>query len=115
MSFSLFSESAERVELCLFDPDRRVLRLELGEATAYCWHGYLSGVGPGQRYGFRVHRPYDPGRGLRSNPAKLLLDPYAKAVDGQVVWAKWRTRTRSAATLGRATTPKAPAPCPRRW
>ena len=85
-NFSLFSESAERVELCLFDPDGWERRLELTEVTAFCWHGYLSGVGPGQRYGYRVHGPYDPARGVRAIPAKLLLDPYAKAVDGEVDW-----------------------------
>jgi glycogen operon protein len=53
---------------------------------AFCWHGYLPGIGPGQQYGLRVHGPYDPARGLRCNPAKLLLDPYAKAVEGQVQW-----------------------------
>ncbi len=87
-NFSLFSESAEAVELCLFDRSGGERRVDLQEVTAYCWHGYLSGIGPGQRHGYRVHGPYDPERGLRSNPAKLLLDPYAKAIDGDVTWGQ---------------------------
>jgi len=83
-NFSLFSERAERVELCLFDDEGRETRVRLEERTAYNWHGYLPGVGPGQRYGFRVHGPWDPRRGYRFNPAKLLIDPYAKAIDGTV-------------------------------
>ncbi len=85
-NFSLFSEAAESVELCIFDPDGVETRIGLSEADAFCWHGYLPGVGPGQRYGFRVHGPYDAASGVRCNPAKLLLDPYAKAVDGSVTW-----------------------------
>ncbi|MFH7326641.1 glycogen debranching protein GlgX [Desulfurivibrio sp. C05AmB] len=85
-NFSLFSSVAERVELCLLDGQGRETRLNLREVTAYCWHGYLAGVRPGQRYGFRVHGPWAPEQGLRCNPAKLLLDPYAKAVSGQVQW-----------------------------
>ncbi|MBS0003548.1 MAG: glycogen debranching protein GlgX [Thioalkalivibrio sp.] len=86
-NFALFSEVAERVELCLFDAKgRQTASHDLTEITALCWHGYLPGVGPGQRYGYRVHGPWDPDRGLRCNPAKLLLDPYAKAVDGVVEW-----------------------------
>ena len=83
-NFSLFSERAERVELCVFDDEGRETRVRLEERTAYNWHGYLPGVGPGQRYGFRVHGPWDPRRGYRFNPAKLLIDPYAKAIDGTV-------------------------------
>ena len=85
-NFSLFSEVAERVELCLFEEGGRETRVELTEVTGYCWHGYLPGVGPGQRYGYRVHGPYKPEEGLRCNPAKLLIDPYARAIDGQVRW-----------------------------
>jgi len=85
-NFSLFSDVAERVELCLFDEEGTETRLDLPERTALCWHGYLPNVRPGQRYGFRVHGPYDPRRGLRCNPAKLLLDPYAKAIEGNVRW-----------------------------
>ena len=85
-NFSLFSEVAERVELCLFDARGAQTAIELPEVTAYCWHGYLPGVRPGQRYGFRVHGPWVPELGQRCNPAKLLLDPYAKAIDGEVRW-----------------------------
>jgi glycogen operon protein len=84
-NFSLFSEVAERVELCLFQ-DGQETRVELPEVTAFCWHGYLPNVGPGQRYGFRVHGPWNPAEGHRCNPNKLLLDPYAKAVEGEVRW-----------------------------
>ena len=86
-NFSVFSEVAEKVELCLFDESGET-RITLPEVTAYCWHCYMPGVGPGQRYGFRVHGPYDPRAGHRCNPAKLLLDPYAKAVEGQVKWSE---------------------------
>ena len=85
-NFSLFSEVAERVELCLFDTKGNEVRIDLPEVTSYCWHGYLPSVQPGQRYGFRVHGPWNPSEGLRCNPAKLLLDPYAKAIEGQVKW-----------------------------
>jgi isoamylase len=85
-NFSLFSEHAERVELCLFGRDGAELRHELPRRTAFNWHGFLPGVGPGQRYGYRVYGPYDPTRGLRFNPAKLLIDPYAKAIEGAVDW-----------------------------
>jgi isoamylase len=85
-TFALFSEVAERVELCLFDAEGRESRHDLPEMTGYVWHGYVPTVAPGQRYGFRVHGPWDPRQGLRCNPAKLLLDPYAKAVEGSVRW-----------------------------
>jgi glycogen operon protein len=85
-NFSLFSEVADGVDLCLFDVNGRERRYSLDEVDAHCWHGYLPGVGPGQRYGFRVRGPWDPARGLRCNPHKLLLDPYAKAVAGEVDW-----------------------------
>jgi isoamylase len=84
-NFALFSEVAEGVELCLVDDDGEH-RVELTEMDGFVWHGYLPDVGPGQRYGYRVHGPYEPARGHRCNPAKLLLDPYGKAVDGQVRW-----------------------------
>jgi len=86
VNFSVFSRVAERVELCLFDEDGNEARIDLPEVTAWCWHGYVPGIQPGQRYGFRVHGPWDPEHGHRCNPAKLLLDPYAKAVEGQVKW-----------------------------
>ena len=86
-NFALFSEVADRVEVCLFQPgDRRETRVELTEVDGFVWHCYLPGVGPGQQYGYRVHGPYAPGRGHRCNAAKLLLDPYGKAVEGQVRW-----------------------------
>ncbi|HLH57858.1 MAG TPA: glycogen debranching protein GlgX [Streptosporangiaceae bacterium] len=84
-NFALFSEVAEAVELCLFD-DGEETRIKLTEVDGFVHHCYLPGIGPGQKYGFRVHGPYDPARGLRCNPAKLLLDPYAKAVTGGVDW-----------------------------
>jgi isoamylase len=85
-NFSLFSEVAERVELCLFDEGGGETRVPLPERTAFCWHGYLAGIGPGQRYGFRVHGPWDPAQGVRCNPAKLLIDPYARALTGDIDW-----------------------------
>ncbi len=85
-NFSLFSETAEAVELCLFDDQGVEERVTLPEITAFIHHGYVPGVQPGQRYGFRVHGAWDPARGQRSNPAKLLLDPYTKAVEGDVRW-----------------------------
>ena len=85
-NFALFSSVAERVELCLLDDDGREDRITLQEMEGFVWHGYLPGVGPGQRYGYRVHGPYEPAAGHRCNPAKLLLDPYAKAIEGQVDW-----------------------------
>ncbi|RKS77694.1 glycogen operon protein [Motilibacter peucedani] len=85
-NFALFTEVAERVELCLFDRDGTETRVDLPEVDAFVWHGYLPRVRPGQRYGFRVHGPRDPGQGLRCNPAKLLLDPYAKAYEGDIDW-----------------------------
>ena len=86
-NFAIFSEVAELVELCLFDDDAAETRIGLHEVDGFVWHCYLPDVGPGQRYGFRVHGPYDPPRGHRCNPAKLLLDPYGKAVDGEVRWS----------------------------
>src|SRR4051812_6829227 len=87
-NFALFSEIAERVELCLFDEAGAEMRIPLRERDAFVWHGYLPNIGPGQRYGYRVHGPYDPDNGHRCNPNKLLLDPYAKAVDGEIDWAQ---------------------------
>jgi glycogen operon protein len=81
-NFSLFSEVAEAVDLCLFDEEGSEERVPLTEFDAFCWHGYLPRVAPGQRYGFRVHGPWKPADGLRANASKLLLDPYAKAIEG---------------------------------
>jgi glycogen operon protein len=86
-NFALFSEIADAVELCLFDDDGVEARVSLTERDALVWHTYLPRIGPGQRYGFRVHGPYDPSRGQRCDPHKLLLDPYAKAIEGEVDWA----------------------------
>ena len=85
-NFALFSEVAEYVELCLFDEDGTETRVRLPEVDGFVHHGYLLGVGPGQKYGYRVHGPYDPARGLRCNPNKLLIDPYAKAISNGLSW-----------------------------
>ncbi len=85
-NFSIFSEIAERVELCLFDAAGNETRVDLPEMTGFCWHGYLPEVEPGQRYGYRIHAPWKPENGHRAIPEKLLLDPYAKAIEGQVQW-----------------------------
>ena len=87
-NFGLFSEVADRVELCLFDEDGKETRVDLHEVDGFVWHGYLPGINPGQRYGYRVHGPYHPGDGPRCNPHKLLLDPYAKAIEGGVDWGQ---------------------------
>jgi isoamylase len=86
-NFSLFSEHAEHVELCLFDAGGAEERVALPERSAFNWHCYLPGVGPGQRYGYRVHGHYKPEEGHRFNAAKLLIDPYAKALEGPVDWS----------------------------
>jgi len=85
-NFALFSESAQKIELCLFDDDGNETRFELTEVDAFVWHGYLPQVQPGQRYGYRVYGDYDPKNGDRSNPNKLLLDPYAKSTTGVIDW-----------------------------
>jgi isoamylase len=81
---ALFSQTAEAVDVCLFDEGGHETRVALEETTHYVWHGYLPQVGPGQRYGFRVDGPYDPSQGHRFNPSKLLLDPYARAIEGSL-------------------------------
>jgi isoamylase len=85
-NFALFSEVATKVELCLFDDEMREMRIELPERTANVWHGFAPDIRPGQKYGYRVHGPWDPSVGLRCNAAKLLIDPNAKAIDGDVHW-----------------------------
>ncbi|HEX2904022.1 MAG TPA: glycogen debranching protein GlgX [Jatrophihabitans sp.] len=85
-NFAIFSEVADKVELCLFSEDGEETRVEMPEVDALIWHVFLPGVEPGQRYGYRVHGPYDPEHGQRCNPNKLLLDPYAKAIDGKFQW-----------------------------
>jgi isoamylase len=87
-NFAVFSEAAERIDLCLYDEDGTETRLGLHEVDAFVWHGYLPGVSPGQRYGYRVHGPYQPAQGYRCNQAKLLLDPYARAIEGSVNWGQ---------------------------
>lgn len=88
VNFAVFSAHAERIELCLFDQTgrREVARYDLPEWTDEVWHGYLPHVKPGLLYGFRAHGPYEPQRGHRFNPNKLLLDPYAKALHGETRW-----------------------------
>jgi isoamylase len=85
-NFALFSEAADRVVLCLFDDDRVETQIELIEVDAHVWHAYLPQVQPGQLYGYRIHGTHDPSTGQRANPNKLLLDPYAKAVSGEIDW-----------------------------
>jgi isoamylase len=86
--FAVASEIADGVEICLFDDDDTEKRVELPERTAYVFHGVVPDVGPGQRYGLRIHGPWQPSAGLRCNAAKLLLDPHATAIDGEIVWSE---------------------------
>jgi glycogen operon protein len=89
VNFALFSENATGVELCLFEGPKgndELARVRVTEQSDLVWHVYIPGIRPGQRYGYRVHGPYEPERGHRFNPAKLLIDPYAKAIDGHVRW-----------------------------
>jgi len=85
-NFTLFSEVADRVQLCLFDADGQETQIDLPEVDGFIWHAFLPGIEPGQRYGYRVHGPYAPEQGHRCNPNKLLLDPYSKAIDGAFNW-----------------------------
>src|SRR5215510_9241020 len=90
VNFALFSENASGVELCLFDEHdshRQVESIPVREQTAHVWHIYLPEAQPGQRYCYRVHGPYEPQAGDRFNPAKLVVDPYAKAFDGDIRWS----------------------------
>ncbi len=84
VNFALYSQVAQKVELCLFDEHDAETRIEMTEQNSYVWHNYTPGLQPGQRYGYRVYGPYDPMHGLRCNPNKLLLDPYAKAIEGNI-------------------------------
>src|SRR6516225_7565253 len=89
VNFSLFAENATKVELCLFDSldaTKESRTIALTEQTAQVWHNYIPDVLPGQLYGYRVHGPYEPKSGHRFNPAKLLLDPYAKAIGRSLKW-----------------------------
>src|SRR5579859_2492043 len=96
VNFSLFSANADKVELCIFDASGRheVQRIELRERTDEIWHSYLPEARPGLLYGYRVYGPYDPERGHRFNPNKLLIEPYAKAIEGRLRWsdANWGYR-----------------------
>ncbi|MDQ1529902.1 MAG: isoamylase, partial [Microbacteriaceae bacterium] len=85
-NFAIYSEVAEKIELCLFEEDGTETRIELLDIDAYVWHAYLPQIQPGQRYGYRVTGPYEPKSGLRCNPNKVLMDPYAKATVGQFDW-----------------------------
>ncbi|HET7050097.1 MAG TPA: glycogen debranching protein GlgX [Solirubrobacteraceae bacterium] len=87
-NFSLFSEYAESVDLCLFDEEGQEDRIQMTKRTALNWHCYVPGIAPGQRYGYRVHGPYSPHEGHRFNASKLLIDPYAKAIEGVVDWSE---------------------------
>ena len=84
VNFALFSEVASKVELCLIDEDGEETRVELIEVDGNVWHAYIPRIQPGQRYGYRVYGPYEPANGHRCNPSKFLLDPYAKAISGQI-------------------------------
>src|SRR5256714_10826377 len=90
VNFAIFAEHATGIDLCLFDnldgPKENV-RIRLREQTEQIWHAFLPEMRPGQLYGYRVVGPYDPKRGLRFNESKLLLDPYAKAIAGQINWS----------------------------
>ena len=84
VNVAIWSEGADAVEFCSFDASGQETRHELGESTFHVFHGYVPGITPGQRYGFRVHGPWDPDNGLRFNPNKLLIDPYARAISGNI-------------------------------
>ena len=88
VNFAVFSANAEKIELCIFDAagKRELKRIPLPECTDEVWHGYLPDVGPGLVYGYRAHGAYEPERGHRFNPNKLLLDPYARKLVGQIKW-----------------------------
>jgi isoamylase len=86
-NFAVFSEVAERIDLCLFDEDGRETRITMNERDGYNWHTYLTSIGPGQQYGYRVHGPWEPRKGLRCCGHKLLLDPNCKAVSGTIHWS----------------------------
>src|SRR5688572_3352724 len=86
VNFALYSENATAVELCLLDKGRQETRIPIRERTGFTWHGYVASIKPGQAYGYRLSGPWEPDRGLRFNPNVLLLDPYAKALDGPERW-----------------------------
>jgi len=88
VNFALYSENATGVELCLFDEQGEETRLPVPHHTAFVWHAYIAGIRPGQRYGYRVHGPYEPENGLRFNPNVVLLDPYARALHAVEDWKR---------------------------
>src|ERR1700756_3363478 len=100
-NFSVFSEIAEKVELCLIGDDGGESRITLDEVDGYVWHAYLPNIIPGQRYGFRVYGPFDPAAGHRCDPSKLLLDPYGKAFYGDFDFSQALFSYDMAATTGR--------------
>ena len=89
VNFAVFSAKATAIDLCLFSPDglRETARIALPERDGDIWHGHVEGLSAGQLYGFRAHGPYNPRHGQRFNPNKLLIDPYAKAWSGHLIWA----------------------------
>ncbi len=118
VNFAIYSEHAERVELCLFsgdEPPKETDRIALPEQTNQVWHGYFPDVRPGQLYGYRVYGPYDPANGHRFNPNKVLLDPYAKAIGRPLLWddSLFGYRVGDASRISRWTT--ATARPSRRW
>lgn len=86
VNFAVYSEPAERIDVCLFDDDGNETAITLPVVTAFVHHGFVPGLGPGQRYGFRVYGPWEPERGILCNPDKLLIDPYARAMEGTLEW-----------------------------
>jgi isoamylase len=118
-NFAIFSENATAVELCLFDSPEAPLptrTVRLREQTAFVWHSYLPDVGPGTYYGYRVHGAYAPERGLRFNPSKLLVDPYARALAGPVtLGAPSRSATVSASRGPGSSTTRTARGVPKGW
>ena len=115
-NFALFSEVAERVELCLFDDaGGSEQRLDVAEVDGYVWHCFLPGIGPGQRYGYRVHGPRHPEVGLRCNPRSCCSTRTPGRSTARSTGTPPSTATRSAATTWSATTPTAPRSCRARW
>ena len=108
-NFALFTEIADAVTLCLFDDAGTETQVPMREVDAFHWHCYLPNIGPGQRYGYRVAGPFNPAAGQRCNPAKLLLDPYAKAIEGEVDWSEAAFQYRFAAPEERNDEDSAPS------
>ena len=122
VNFAVYSRVATRVEVCLYDPAdpaREIDRFDLPGATGCTWHGYVPELAPGALYGFRVHGPYAPARGHRCNPSKLLVDPYAKAIWGEVDWTQpvfgYKPGDADEQPTCRSTSATARPACPRAW